>query len=119
MVAKLIPPPRNGRQQITRDLRCEIVKEYSRIRVVQSEEEADHQELSIDRDARTVSLFGEPFPLESDPIAARRDAKFLVEFSATTRAPFRAGWEWRGSRETTSFSGPGSTSRRSCAIWGR
>ena len=59
VVANLIPPPRNGRQQITRDLRREIVREYSRIRAVQSEEEADHRELSIDRDAKLlVEFFG-------------------------------------------------------------
>ena len=36
VVANIIPPPRNGRQQITRELRQQIVKEFSRIRVVQS-----------------------------------------------------------------------------------
>ena len=91
VVANLIPPPRNGRQQITRDLRREIVKEYSRIRVVQSEEEADHRELSIDRDARTVSLFGEPFPLEPDLIAARDDAKLLVDFFGNYEGTFEGG----------------------------
>ena len=91
VVANLIPPPRNGRQQITRDLRREIVKEYSRIRVVQSEEEADHRELSIDRDARTVSLLGEPFPLEPDPIAARSDARLLVEFFGNYEGTFEGG----------------------------
>ena len=39
VIANIIPPPRNGKQQITRELRRQIVKEYSRIRVVQSEEE--------------------------------------------------------------------------------
>ena len=91
VVANLIPPPRNGRQQITRDLRREIVREYSRIRAVQSEEEADHRELSIDRDAKTVSLFGEPFSLEPDPIAARNDAKLLVEFFGNYEGTFEGG----------------------------
>ena len=91
VVANLIPPPRNGRQQITRELRREIAKEFSRIRVVQTEEEADHRELSIDRDAKTVSLFGEPFSLEPDPIAARRDAKLLVEFFGNYEGTFEGG----------------------------
>ena len=91
VVANLIPPPRNGRQQITRELRREIAKEFSRIRVVQTEEEADHRELSIDRDAKTVSLFGEPFSLEPDPIAARSDAKLLVEFFGNYEGTFEGG----------------------------
>ncbi len=91
VVANLIPPPRNGRQQITRELRREIAKEFSRIRVVQTEEEADHRELSIDRDAKAVSLFGEPFSLEPDPIAARSDAKLLVEFFGNYEGTFEGG----------------------------
>ena len=91
VVANLIPPPRNGRQQITRELRREIAKEFSRIRVVQTEEEADHRELSIDRDAKTVSLFREPFSLEPDPIAARSDAKLLVEFFGNYEGTFEGG----------------------------
>ena len=91
VVANLIPPPRNGRQQITRELRQEIAKEFSRIRVVQTEEEADHRELSIDRDAKTVSLLGEPFSLEPDPIAARSDAKLLVEFFGNYEGTFEGG----------------------------
>ncbi len=91
VIANLIPPPRNGKQQITRDLRRQIVKEYSRIRLVQSEEETDHRELTIDRDAKTVSLFGEPFSLESDPAAARSDAKLLVEFFGNYEGTFEGG----------------------------
>ncbi len=91
VVANIIPPPRNGKQLITRELRRDIVKEYSRIRVVQSEEEADHRELSIDRDARTVSLFGEPFSLEPDSVAARKDAKLLVDFFGNYEGTFEGG----------------------------
>ena len=91
VVANIIPPPRNGRQVITRELRREIVKEYSRIRAVLSDEEADHRELSIDRDAKTVSLFGEPFPLEVDQGAARRDAKLLVDFFGNYEDTFEGG----------------------------
>ena len=91
VVANIIPPPRNGRQQITRELRQQIVKEFSRIRVVQSEEEADHRELSIDRDAKTVSLFGESFSLEPDLEAAQRDAKLLVDFFRNYEGTFEGG----------------------------
>ena len=91
VVANIIPAPRNGKQHITRDLRRRVVKEYSRIRVVQSEEEADHRELSIDRDAKAVSLFGEPLSLEPDLAAARRDAKLLVEFFRNYEGTFEGG----------------------------
>ena len=91
VVANLIPPPRNGRQQITRELRRAIAKEFSRIRVVQTEEEIDNRELSIDRDAKTVSLFGEPYSLEPDLIAARSDAKLLVEFFGNYQGTFEGG----------------------------
>ena len=91
VVANIIPSPRNGKQQITRELRQQIVKEFSRIRVVQSEEEADHRELSIDRDAKSVSLFGKPFSLESDPEAARRDAKLLADFFGNYEGTFEGG----------------------------
>ena len=91
VVANIIPSHRNGRQQITREIRRQIVKEYSRIRVVQSEEEADHSELSIDRDAKTVSLFGEPFSLKPDVEAARRDARLLVDFFGNYENTFEGG----------------------------
>ena len=91
VVANIIPSPRNGRQQITRELRQQIVKEFSRIRVVQSEEEADHRELSIDRDAKSVSLFGEPFSLASDPAAAQRDARLLTDFFSNYEGTFEGG----------------------------
>ena len=58
---------------------------------MQSEEEADHRELSIDRDAKTVTLFGEPFSLEPDPVAARKDAKLLVEFFGNYEGTFEGG----------------------------
>ena len=91
VVANLIPPPRNGRQQITSDLRRQIVKEYSRIRVVQSEEETDHRELTIDRDAKTIALFGEPFSLESNLAAARSDVELLVKFFGNYEGTFEGG----------------------------
>ncbi|MCY4114504.1 MAG: phospholipase D family protein [Chloroflexi bacterium] len=91
VVANLIPAPRNGRQQIPRDIRRRIVKEYSRIRVVQTEEEADHRELSIDRDAKTVTFFREPFSLEADLDSARNDAKLLVEFFGNYEGTFEGG----------------------------
>ena len=91
VVANLIPAPRNGRQQIPRDIRRRIVKEYSRIRVVQTEEETDHRELSIDRDAKTVTFFREPFSLESDLDAATKDARLLTEFFGNYEGTFEGG----------------------------
>ena len=91
VIANIIPPSRNGKQLIPHELRRKIVREYSRIRVVQSEEEADHRQLSIDRDAKMVSLFGEPFSLESDSVAARNDARLLVEFFGNYEGTFEGG----------------------------
>ncbi len=91
VVTNIIPPQRNGKQQITRELRRQIVKEYSRIRVVQSEEETDHSKLSIDRHAKTVSLSGEPFTLEPDLDAARTDARLLVDFFGNYEGTFEGG----------------------------
>ena len=91
VISNIIPPSRNGKQRITRELRREIVKEYSRIRVVQSEEEADHREMSIDREAETISIFGEPFSLEVDREAARRDARLLVDFFGNYEGTFEGG----------------------------
>ena len=91
VVANLIPSPRNGRQQISRDVRRRIFKESSRIRFVQTEEEADHRELSIDRDAKTVTVCGEPFSLRADLDAARKDAKLLVEFFGNYEGTFEGG----------------------------
>ncbi len=91
VVANVIPPPRNGKQHITSELRRRIVKEVSQIRSVQSDSETDHRELSIDKDARTVQLFGEPFSLDADPEAARRDANMLVEFFGNYEGTFEGG----------------------------
>lgn len=91
VVSNLIPAPRGGKQRIDRELRQRIIKEYSRIRVVQTEEEADHREMSIDRDAGTVTLFGEEFSLESDLEAGRRDARLLVDFFGNYEGTFEGG----------------------------
>ena len=91
VVANLIPAPRNGRQQIPRDIRRRIVKESSRIRSVQTEEEADHRELSIDREAKSVTFFREPFSLEADLDAAKKDAKLLVDFFGNYEGTFEGG----------------------------
>ena len=91
VVANLIPPPRNGRQQITPDVRRQIIKESSRIRSVQSEEEADHRQLSIDRDAQTVTLNGAPFSLAADLTAAKSDADLLAGFFRNYEGTFEGG----------------------------
>ena len=88
VVANLMPPLRNGRQQVTPDIRRKIVRESSRIRTVQNEEDADHRELSIDRDTKTVLLLGEPYPLEADLTAAKKDAALLVEFFSNYEGTF-------------------------------
>ena len=91
VVANLMPPLRNGRQQVTPEVRRKIVRESSRIRTVQNEEDADHRELSIDRDTKSVLLQGEPFSLEADLAAAKQDATLLVEFFSNYEGTFEGG----------------------------
>ena len=91
VVANIIPPHRNGRQSIPPEIRRRIVKESSRIRVVQSDEETDHSEMSIDRQAKAVTLFGEPFSLEPDLASAREDARLLVDFFGNYEGTFEGG----------------------------
>ena len=91
VVASIIPAPRKGVQRITPELKRRIVKESSRIRVVQSEEETDHRELSIDKDTGTILLCGEPFSLEVDWVAARKDAQLLVDFFGNYEGTFEGG----------------------------
>ena len=91
VVSNIIPASRNGKQRITREIRRNIVKEHSRIRVVQSEEETDHRELSIDREAKTITLLGEPYSLESETVAAQRDARLLVDFFGNYEGTFEGG----------------------------
>lgn len=91
VIANLIPSPRNGKQEISPDIRRKIVRESSRIRVVQTEEEADHRQLSIDKDTKTVTLLGEPFSLEADLAAAKQDTELLVQFFISYEDTFEGG----------------------------
>ncbi len=91
VVANLIPSPRNGRQIIPPEVRRKIVRETSRIRTVQSEDETDHRELSIDRDAKRVVLLGEPYSLAANLDAAKKDAQLLVEFFSNYEGTFEGG----------------------------
>ena len=91
VVANLIPSPRNGRQIVPPDVKRKIIRETSRIRTVQSEDETDHRELSIDRDAKSVVLLGEPHSLAADPGAASKDAQLLVEFFSNYEGTFEGG----------------------------
>ena len=91
VVSNMIPSPRQGKQRITPDLKRKIVRESSRIRAVQSGEDADHKEMSINMDTKVVSLFGEPYPLDADLSVARRDAKLLVDFFDNYEGTFEGG----------------------------
>lgn len=90
-VANLIPPPRNGKQQITPDIRRTIVRELSRIRNVQAEDQTDHRQLSIDRNTKRVLLNDEPFSLSTSIPAAQKDAALLVEFFRNYEDAFEGG----------------------------
>ena len=91
VVSNIIPPPRSGRQRISQQIRREIIRESSRIREVQSQEDADHRQFSIDKYGKTALLFGEPFSLQSDPDAARKDAELLVQYFNNYQNTFEGG----------------------------
>lgn len=71
-----IPPFRNGKQQIT----PQVKREISRIHLVKSASEADNRYLSINRTDGKVLLSGESFALdwEDDKVAA--DAHALLDY---------------------------------------
>ena len=71
-----IPSFRNGFQRIT----PETKREMSRINLVKSAEEVDTRYFSIDRANRTALLTGNPFSLEWDEKAVRKDAELLLEY---------------------------------------
>lgn len=71
-----IPPFRNGKQSIDR----EVKREISHIRLVKSVSEADNRYLSINRTDRTVLLSGEQFPLEWDDDKVASDARLLLDY---------------------------------------
>lgn len=91
VVSNIIPPPRNGRQRISQQIRREIIRESSRIREVQSQEDADHRQFSIDKYGKTALLFDEPFSLRSDADAARKDAELLVQYFNNYQNTFEGG----------------------------
>lgn len=91
VVANMIPAPQKRKQRIDREVRQRIVKEISRIREVQTEEEAQHRQLSIDRETKAVTLFGEPLSLETDASAVRRDVRLLLEFFGNYEDTFEGG----------------------------
>ena len=75
-ISAAIPPMRNGRQTITR----EIKREIARIRLVKSAEESDSRNFSIDRITRSAILSGQRFSLEWNEELARRDAELLLGY---------------------------------------
>ena len=75
-ISAAVPPMRNGRQTITR----EIKREIARIRLVKSAEESDSRNFSIDRITRSAILSGQRFSLEWNDELASRDAELLLGY---------------------------------------
>ena len=75
-VSAVIPGIRNGRQQIT----PEIKREITHIRLVKSAEEADNRYFSLDRTNHSALLSGKQFPLEWDNALVMADATLLLDY---------------------------------------
>ena len=75
-ISAAIPPIRNGRQTITK----EIKREIARIRLVKSAEDSGSRNFSIDRITRSAILSGQRFPTEWDDELAKRDALLLLGY---------------------------------------
>ena len=71
-----IPPARNGRQQITQEVRRQI----NRVRLVKSADEVSTRDLHIDRTTGQATLAGEAFPLTWEDGSVRTDAELLLEY---------------------------------------
>ena len=74
--SSVLPPARNGKIRLTGDIK----RELTRLEFVKSSDQADSRNLSIDRVNRKVYLSEEPFPLDWDVTAARKDADLIVDY---------------------------------------
>ena len=75
-LASVAPVFRNGKQQIT----PQVKREISRIRLVKSVEDADHRYLSINRAESKAILSGEEFPIDWDADQVSTDAGLLLDY---------------------------------------
>lgn len=83
-IAPAIPAFRNGKQQIT----PQIKREISRIRLVKSAEESDNRYLSINRSEGTAILTGERFPLKWDPEQVATDSRLMLDYFGNYEGAF-------------------------------
>ena len=83
-LASAAPPFRNGKQQIT----PQVKREISRIRLVKSSEESDNRYLSINRTESRAILSGEEFSLDWEPAKVAGDARLMVEYFGNYEGAF-------------------------------
>ena len=83
-ISGAVPPVRNGRQTITK----EVKREIARIRLVKSAEESDSRNFSLDRVTRSATLSGRSFPLEWDDEQVNRDAELLLGYFSNFEEAF-------------------------------
>ena len=88
VVSAVIPSFRNRQQKITPEIKREIRRENSRVRLVQSDEEVESRYFSINRTECTAEMSGDPFSLESDPAQVKTDARLLVDYFGNYRETF-------------------------------
>ena len=75
-VAKFIPPPRNGRQSISTG----VIDRIRGVKIVNSQEDADHRYLSFDPQTETFDLCGRPYSLEWDEDKVRNDVRLMIKY---------------------------------------
>ncbi len=75
-VAAAAPPFRNGRQQIT----PQVKREISRIKLVKSAEDSDNRYFTLNRFDEKAILSGEEFSLEWVPEKVATDARLMLEY---------------------------------------
>ncbi len=75
-VSKIIPPARNGKQSI----RPKHLSQIRKVKIVNSQEEADHSYLTLDSSRGAFDLSGRPFVLEWDEEKVRSDVQLMVKY---------------------------------------
>ena len=75
-VAAAAPPFRNGKQQIT----PQVKREISRIKLVKSAEDSDNRNFTLNRFEGKAILSGEEFSLEWAPEKVATDARLMLEY---------------------------------------
>lgn len=79
-VSAVLPAFRNGKQNITPQIRKDARRVASRLRMVKRDEDVNSRYLSIDRMTGKAELSGSPFSLEYEQASVKKDAQLMAGF---------------------------------------